>query len=126
MVQGAIQGGSFVAKIIDREVAGGSPQERPAFAYFDKGSMAAVGRGKAVAAVGKIHLSGFLGFLSWAMLHLLFLVGFGRKVMVGFGWMANYFTQERQARLIVGDSQLDLKEAQIGTPTGEQAPREQS
>ena len=61
-----------MAKIIADEVTDGVAEERPAFSYFDKGSMAAVGRGKAVAAVGKIHISGLLGFLSWAMLHLLF------------------------------------------------------
>ncbi len=122
VAQGAIQTGSFVAQIIATEVAAGSAQERPTFSYFDKGSMAAVGRGKAVAAVGKIHLSGFLGFLSWSMLHLLFLVGFGRKVVVAWGWMINYITQERQARLIMGDSALNLQQAKIGTPTSRQEP----
>ncbi len=120
VAQGAIQMGQFVAKVIKQDIESDATKARPAFSYVDKGSMAAIGRGKAVASVGRLNIGGFLGFMAWSMLHLMFLVGFGRKVIVAFGWALNYVTNERQARLILGDSDLNLRQAQLGTLIGEQ------
>ena len=111
VAQGAIQTGRFVAKIIHDELNGAKSSDQQAFSYFDKGSMAMVGRGKAVAVVGKIHLSGFLGWMSWIFLHIMFLVGFRRKFVTMTEWMRSYFFGQRYARLITGDQKLGLKEA---------------
>jgi len=117
VAQGAIQTGQFVARIIRNELDGTTATGRPAFSYFDKGSMAMVGRGKAVAAVGKIHLSGFLGWLSWIFLHIMFLVGFRRKFVTMTEWVRSYLFGQRYARLITGDQQLNLKDVATGELT---------
>lgn len=110
VAQGAIQAGRFVAAQIKRELAGGKPQDRPAFRYHDKGSMAIVGRGHAVAAIGKKHYGGLLGWLTWSFVHVMFLVGFGNKLFVMWDWFWNYIRHTRQARLITGDPKFRLKQ----------------
>lgn len=119
MAQGAIQTGKFVAEIIRCDMQDVAPQERPAFSYTDKGSMAIVGRGKAVAAMGRLHLSGFVGWLSWGGLHVLFLVGFRRKFVTATEWVRSYLFGQRYARLITGDQRLELKDAVGGDLIGE-------
>lgn len=121
VAQGAIQTGKFVAEIIHLDLEGVKPANRPTFSYFDKGSMAIVGRGKAVAAVGKLHLSGFLGWVSWIFLHVLFLISFRRKFVVMTEWVRSYLFGQRYARLITGDQQLDLKEVIEGELIDESA-----
>ena len=75
VAQGAIQMGQFVAQVIKDEVAGkGNP--RGAFNYKDKGSMATIGRGKALASINERTFSGLIGWLMWGVVHILFLVGF--------------------------------------------------
>jgi NADH dehydrogenase len=109
VAQGAIQMGQFVAKIIGQELQGSDSQERPAFSYRDKGSMATIGRGKALASVNGRTFSGFLGWLAWGMVHLLYLVSFRNKVSVLLEWGRNYLVSERSARLITGDPELKIK-----------------
>jgi NADH dehydrogenase len=108
VAQGAIQTGKFVSDIIKNDLKGTPVSRRPAFSYFDKGSMAAIGRGKAVTAVGSRYVGGFLGYLAWNALHAAFLVGFRSKLFVILVWLGNYFRNERAARLIVGDSKLHI------------------
>jgi NADH dehydrogenase len=114
MAQGAIQGGKFVAKIIKTELSEGAKTTRPAFSYVDKGSMAMIGRGKAVAAIGKRTFGGFLGWLAWSGLHVAFLVGFRRKFTVLLMWFWNYIGGERAARIITGDPEIRPKMPQAG------------
>jgi NADH dehydrogenase len=114
LAQGAIQTGRFVAKIIASE-AGGGAQPRPAFSYHDKGSMAMIGRGNAVAAVGKRHFSGFLGWLTWNFVHAMFLVGFGNKLLVLGSWFWNFVRHKRRARLITGDPEVHIKQLEGAT-----------
>ncbi len=109
VAQGAIQTGRFVAEQIQRELKGGDAKDRPAFRYHDKGSMAMIGRGNAVAAIGKRHFGGFLGWLTWSLVHVFFLVGFGNKLLVMFDWFWNYIRHTRQVRLITGDPEVHLK-----------------
>ena len=72
----AIQQGKFVAKLIQQEVeAKPGTGPRPAFHYWDKGSLATIGRAAAVAQFGKIHISGFIAWLSWLFVHILFFIG---------------------------------------------------
>ena len=71
------------------------------FDYFDKGSMATVGRNKAVAEVGKIRFGGFLGWFAWMALHLMLLVGYRNKIVVFINWVWNYLNYDRNIRLVI-------------------------
>src|SRR5580700_7757517 len=101
----AILEARFVAKLIRREIQSKSAP-RPAFHYYDKGSLATIGRAAAVAQFGKIHISGFMAWLAWLFVHILFLIGFRNRVLVFIQWAWSYFTYERGARLITGSTNL--------------------
>ncbi|HYP15797.1 MAG TPA: NAD(P)/FAD-dependent oxidoreductase, partial [Opitutus sp.] len=106
----AIQMGEHVAKIIAAELnarsrsatKGTGSTERPAFGYWDKGTMATIGRSKAVAQIGRWHFSGYPAWIAWLLVHLLFLVGFRSKVFVFMQWVYSYLTYKRGARIITG------------------------
>jgi NADH dehydrogenase len=103
----AIQEGRFVAKLIRSEVSsGGRLGTRPKFHYWDKGSLATIGRAAAVAQFGRIHISGFVAWLSWRFVHTFFLIGFRNRLLVFIQWAWSYFTYERGARLITGRTDL--------------------
>jgi NADH:ubiquinone reductase (H+-translocating) len=103
----AIQEGRFVAKLIRSEVSsGGRLGTRPKFHYWDKGSLATIGRAAAVAQFGRIHISGFVAWLSWLFVHIFFLIGFRNRLLVFIQWAWSYFTYERGARLITGRTDL--------------------
>ena len=79
--QGAIQMDRFVAEVIRQDLGKNvDPKGRPAFAYYDKGSMATVDRGEAVASIGRFSFGGFLGWLAWGLVHILFLIGFAESL----------------------------------------------
>jgi NADH:ubiquinone reductase (H+-translocating) len=100
----AIQEGRFVAKVIGEEI---KSRTRPgAFHYWDKGSLATIGRAAAVAQFGRIHISGFMAWLSWLFVHILFLIGFRNRLLVFIQWAWSYVTYERGARLITGSTYL--------------------
>jgi NADH dehydrogenase len=101
----AIQQGRFVAKLIRQEV-GAAVTVRPSFHYWDKGSLATIGRAAAIAEFGKIHISGFLAWLAWLFVHILFLIGFRNRLLVFIQWAWSYVTYERGARLITGSTYL--------------------
>jgi NADH dehydrogenase len=94
----AMQQGEYVADVIDRRVRGLSG--RDGFRYWDKGSMATIGRNRAVAETGKLKLSGFIAWLAWLFIHIMYLARFENRVMVMFQWFFNYVTRNRSARLI--------------------------
>jgi len=115
----AIQEGRYVAKLIRREQEAGAPSSsrslrqgggsefvRPPFHYHDKGSLATIGRSAAIAEFGRIHISGFIAWLAWLFVHILFLIGFQNRVLVFIQWAWSYFTYERGARLITGSTSL--------------------
>jgi len=110
VAQGAIQAGRFVAGVIGNELRKSGSGTRPAFTYRDKGSMAMIGRGKAVAAIGDRHFGGLLGWLAWGLIHIMFLIGFGNKLMVMLEWFWNYVRHTRSARLITGDPEIHIKQ----------------
>jgi NADH dehydrogenase len=96
----AMQQGHYVAELIVRRL---QRESAPApFHYRDRGSMATIGRAKAVADLGWIWLSGLLAWLAWLFIHLLYLIQFQNRVLVLFQWAWNYFTGNRSARLITG------------------------
>ncbi|MGA8311545.1 MAG: NAD(P)/FAD-dependent oxidoreductase [Terriglobales bacterium] len=99
----AIQEGTATAHNIGRELQG---QPRKNFHYWNKGSLATIGRAAAVADFGRIHISGFLAWLAWLFIHIFFLIGFRNRVIVMIQWAWSYLTYERGARLITGDKHL--------------------
>ncbi|GBC93594.1 NADH dehydrogenase-like protein [bacterium HR15] len=94
----ALQQGSYVARVIRERLHGRQP--RP-FRYKDKGDAAVIGRKAAVIKIGRLHLTGFIAWLGWLFIHLLYLVGFENKLLVMIQWAWNYFTRNRRARLIL-------------------------
>jgi NADH dehydrogenase len=101
----AMQMASHVAKIIKHEIeTGRSESTRPSFHYWDRGTMATIGRSAAVAWIGKLKFSGLLAWLAWLFVHLLFLIGFRNKVAVLLQWTYAYFAYKRGARIISGAS----------------------
>jgi NADH dehydrogenase len=96
----AMQEGRHAADMIRHRIAG-KPTEP--FRYYDKGNLATIGRAAAVADFGFIRLSGFVAWLLWIVVHVMFLIGFRNRVIVMFEWAWAYFTSKRGARLITGD-----------------------
>lgn len=98
----AMQSGKHAAKLIAAELRDGPrpPAERPSFDYWDKGSMATIGRRRAVAWFGKLRFGGLLAWLAWLGVHLMFLVSFRSKVSVFIQWCYAYLSFGRGARII--------------------------
>ncbi len=96
----AMQQGRYVARLI-RDRAAGRATPAP-FHYFNKGNLATIGRNKAVAEFGKVHIAGFLAWFTWVFVHLMYLVEFDNRLLVFVEWVYNYFTWNRGARLITG------------------------
>ena len=101
VAQVAMQGGAYAAKAMVARVKGAKPL--PAFHYFDKGDLAVIGRGAAVARIFGAHLSGLLAWLVWLFVHLMYLVQFQNRVIVFVQWGFQYITFSRGARLITGE-----------------------
>ncbi len=99
----AMQQGRFVARQVAADLAG---RPRDKFHYVDKGSLATIGRAAAIAQFGKLHISGFIAWLSWLFIHIFFLIGFRNRILVLFQWAWSYVTYERSARLITGESRV--------------------
>jgi NADH:ubiquinone reductase (H+-translocating) len=95
----AIQMGRQAAANVLRRLRG---EPTAAFRYRDKGSLATVGRSRAVAVIGRLKLSGFFAWAAWLFVHIVFLIGFRNRFVVLFTWMWAYLTYERSARLIMG------------------------
>jgi len=99
VAQVAMQQGRYAGKLIHSRIAG-DPAPEP-FSYFDKGSMAVVGKGFAVLQSGKVHASGFGAWLAWAAVHLQFLATSSLRVSVFLQWVWTYLTAQRGSRLII-------------------------
>lgn len=97
----AIQMGHYAARIIRQETAHNALVEtRRPFRYFDKGQLAVIGRGRAVADIRKLKFSGFFAWLTWIFVHIAYLIGFRNRVIVLTEWGISYFTYRKGARLI--------------------------
>jgi NADH:quinone reductase (non-electrogenic) len=101
----AMQQGRYAARLI---VARLRRQLLPSFKYRDRGSMATIGRAAAVVDLPWLRFSGFLAWLTWLFIHLLYIVEFQNRLLVLLQWAWNYFTFNRSARLITGDSPFPL------------------
>ena len=94
----AIQQGKYVGKIIKKQIP---KKDRKPFKYFDKGMMATVGSGKAIAMTGKVKLSGFIAWLAWSMIHIIYLVTFTNRFFVSLNWLYLYLMHKRKSKIIV-------------------------
>jgi NADH dehydrogenase len=92
--------GRHAAKTISRDLRG---HARRPFRYRDKGQLAVIGRGRAVADIGRLHFSGFVAWLTWIFVHIFFLIGFRNRIIVLMEWAWSYLTFQRGARLITGE-----------------------
>jgi NADH dehydrogenase len=101
----AIQMGQFVARTIESELADTHlrPDQRDPFSYWDKGTMATIGHSRAVAMIGWFKCSGFIAWLMWLGVHILFLVGFTNKLTVVIRWVWAFFTRRQGARVITAN-----------------------
>ncbi len=97
----AIQQGRYVAKIIAQGLA---KDNRKPFKYFDKGSMAVIGKAKAIAFIGKLQFTGFIAWLMWAFIHLVYLIGFRDRFVVLIEWVMTLISGKRGVRLIYNRS----------------------
>ncbi|MFL5104564.1 MAG: NAD(P)/FAD-dependent oxidoreductase, partial [Xanthobacteraceae bacterium] len=97
----AKQQGRYVAQLLMARAGGGS---LPAFRYRDFGSMATIGRKRAVAEVGSFKVAGLAAWLLWSLAHIYFLIGFRNRLAVALNWGWNYITFQRGTRLITGIS----------------------
>jgi NADH dehydrogenase len=97
VAQVAIQGGRYAAGQIKRRLAGKEPAG--AFRYRDKGSMATISRFSAVASIGRINVSGFVGWLMWLVVHLLYLIGFKNRVTTVLHWAVSFLGRGRSERV---------------------------
>ena len=96
----AMQQGRYAARAIRARLAG---QEPGPFRYIDKGNLATIGRARAVADVKGVHLSGFIAWVAWLVVHLWYLIGFQNRLLVVIRWAFSFFTHGRGARLIAHD-----------------------
>ncbi len=97
----AIQMGEYAAGVIAGDLNG---EPRRAFQYWDKGQLAVIGRGRAVADIWKLHFGGLLAWLTWTFVHIFFLIGFRNRILVMIQWAWSYLTYGRGARLITAET----------------------
>jgi NADH:ubiquinone reductase (H+-translocating) len=116
VAQVAMQQGRYAGKLIHRRLCGESTPAAP-FSYFDKGTMAVVGRGFAVLQSGKIHVSGLPAWLAWAAIHLQFLAQSSLRLSVFLQWVWTYITGQRGSRLIINHHCAEPAKAVTEQPT---------
>jgi NADH dehydrogenase len=114
----AMQQGEYVAKVISARIASDTTAPQP-FKYWDKGSMATIGRAKAVAQTGGLKLSGALAWLAWLFIHIMYLARFENRILVLWQWIFNYLTRGRAARLITGEQAHHPEDPRRVIPAGD-------
>jgi NADH dehydrogenase len=100
----AMQMARHTARLIEDDLnnENTNPRTRPAFKYWDKGTMATIGRSAAVAQIGRLELSGWPAWAVWLSVHLIFLIGFRNRLAVLLQWTYSYFTYKLGSRIITG------------------------
>ncbi|HEX4137498.1 MAG TPA: NAD(P)/FAD-dependent oxidoreductase [Bryobacteraceae bacterium] len=98
----AIQQGHYAAKLISHRIKN---EKTNPFRYFDKGSLATIGRNQAVAVIGPFRFAGIIAWMAWLFIHLLYIVEFENRLLIVVQWAYDYFTHNRGARLITGEQQ---------------------
>jgi NADH:ubiquinone reductase (H+-translocating) len=120
----AKQQGRYVADLITARVAG--IKLPPPFRYRDSGSLATIGRRRAVAQIGKIKLHGFTAWLLWSVAHIYFLIGFRNRAVVAMSWAWSYITFQRGTRLITGLSGSRMEDMPMPVPMDSPQPTQSS
>ena len=113
VAQAAVQMGRYVGGVIAQDVLKKNAP-RAAFRYRDKGTMATIGKSRAVAEIGRFRFAGFFAWFLWGAIHIFFLVGFRNRLGVMASWFWNWIISARDARLITGDARLSIKEPRPG------------
>jgi NADH dehydrogenase len=112
--QGALQMGRYVANVIEAELRGGQAAgaklRAKGFHYKDLGSMATVGKSRAVVEIGRLHFGGLLAWFAWMALHITVLIGFRNRVAVLLSWIYSYIFFRRGSRLITGLAPTNIKQ----------------
>ncbi len=111
----AIQAGKYLASIIRKDLAGAPVESRKPFHYFDKGVLATIGTRRAVADIRGWKFGGVFAWLMWSLIHITFLIGFRNRLFVMAGWIYDYFTHNREARLITGTFQMRVRDPRGST-----------
>lgn len=106
----AIQQGAWLAKNLVHLIKGEATEP---FVYFDKGTLATVGRNKALADIGKLHFQGFFAWLLWGFVHIMSLAGFSSKTAVFLSWAINYFTKNSDNRIIVRSFNTETRTVEV-------------
>ncbi len=109
----ALQEGRYVAGAIRCRLVGKQPSR---FVYFDKGTLATVGRAYAVARIRDLRLSGFIAWVTWLAVHIFYLIGFRNRALVMFQWAWAYLTYQRGARLITHTEDAASRQPEIASP----------
>jgi NADH:quinone reductase (non-electrogenic) len=105
VAQTAMQSGRHAARMIEHDLRG---QPRQPFRYHDKGNLATIGRAAAVADISGLQISGFIAWLIWVFIHILYLIGFRNRIIVMIQWAWAYLMYQRGVRLITGNSEVLL------------------
>jgi NADH dehydrogenase len=113
----AMQQGEYVADAIVRRLKGESP--KGPFKYWDKGSMATIGKARAVAETSGLRMSGLIAWLAWLFIHIMYLARFENRVLVMWQWFFNWVTRNRAARLITGEGATRTTDPRRPLPPGE-------
>lgn len=109
VAQGGLQMGAYAGRIIRAEIDSANGVTREPFIYRDKGTMAVIGKAKAVAQIGSWHFTGFFGWFLWGAVHILFLIGFRNRLQVIFSWFWTWLINARDARLITGAAKIRIE-----------------
>jgi len=121
----AIQEGGYAAKLIKQRLQG-QAETTGKFHYFDKGSLAVIGRASAVAEIRGLHISGLLAWLTWLFVHLMYIVEFSNRVLVFIQWGFLYLTYNQGARLITGpeaaETSHEVADASVSKPPKTEIP----
>lgn len=111
VAQVALQQGKYLGKVM-KHVISGRNYQKP-FRYKDKGSLATIGKRRAVADLGKFRFAGYLAWILWSVVHLFSISGFRNKLMVGLNWAWNYMTFDKGNRLIISHFEHKAVKAEV-------------
>ena len=110
VAQAAMQQGKHLAKMLLNNIRSKSSEP---FIYKDKGSLATVGKRRAVADLGKLKFAGYFAWLLWSIVHLMSISGFRNKLLVGFNWAVSYFSYEKSNRVIIRNFKVDKDKKKV-------------
>ncbi len=114
VAQGALQMGRYAGRMVAAETRASTPPAREPFVYRDKGTLATIGKARAVGQIGRFKFAGLFAWLLWGGVHVLFLVNFRNRLQVLLSWFWDWLLNARDARLITGDVRLQIEKLRPG------------